>query len=281
MYTQYLHISNRICALQIGADHKLFPLLPPNRFLYLDKKRLVEVMKVDDARWHYNTYLGLRGWNKKRRKYVEGALYTNIFFNWCRKINLGKGERVDIQITTEDNVVSTVSIIREKNVQHPQLQHCTNLGKVLSKYTPNTFRKNCHDRGKMYVVGNGKLGSSQIGTYRVTENKDVQDALSSLSNADIYYNGIGLAETVRSIRHKKKYSSHPSMGDCFVSNVTSSCNYINAAHLDVDDCCEGIITWTIDGDDVDNDIYFILPNVTVDGHKATIIKIYNGMTIKN
>ena len=42
------------------------------------------------------------------------------------------------------------------------------------------------------------------------------------------------------------------MGDCFVSNVTSSCNYINAAHLDVDDCCEGIITWTIDGDDVDN-----------------------------
>ena len=70
------------------------------------------------------------------------------------------------------------------------------------------------------------------------------------------------------------------MGNCFVSNVTSSCNYINAAHLDVDDCCEGIITWTIDGDDVENQFYFILPNVTVDGDKATIIKIHNGMTIK-
>ena len=70
------------------------------------------------------------------------------------------------------------------------------------------------------------------------------------------------------------------MGNCFASNVKSSCNYINAAHLDVDDCCEGIITQTIDGDDVENDFYFILPNVTVDGDKASIIKIHNRMTIK-
>ena len=123
--TQCSRKSNRICGTQIGADHKLFPLLPPNGFLH----RLVEVMKADDARWHCNACLGLRGWNKKRRKCVEGALHTNIFFDWCRKINLGEGEQVDIQITTEDNVVSTVSMIQEGNVQHPHLQHCKNLGK--------------------------------------------------------------------------------------------------------------------------------------------------------
>ena len=68
--------------------------------------------------------------------------------------------------------------------------------------------------------------------------------------------------------------------DCFASSITSSWNYINAAYLDVDDCCEGIITWTIDEDDTDNEFYFVLPNVTVDGEKATIIKIHNGLTIK-
>lgn len=80
-------------------------------------------MRVDDARWHYNTYLQLRGWNKKRRKYVEGALYTNIFFDHCRIINLERGEQVDIEILTECNVQSTVSIFLEADEQHPHLKH--------------------------------------------------------------------------------------------------------------------------------------------------------------
>lgn len=63
----------------------------------------------------------------------------------------------------------TVSIFRDTDEQHPYLQHCTNLGKVLSRYTPNIFRNNCHDRGKMYVVGTGKSGSSQIGNYLQTD----------------------------------------------------------------------------------------------------------------
>ena len=106
---------------------------------------------------------------------MEGALYTNIFFDHCRIINLGKGEQVDIEIATECNVVSTVSIFREADEKHPHLQHCTNLGKLLARYTPNTFRENCHDKGKMYVVGTGKLGLSQIGNYRLTENGDVKN----------------------------------------------------------------------------------------------------------
>lgn len=69
-------------------------------------------------------------------------------------------------------------------------------------------------------------------------------------------------------------------GGCFVSSITSSCNYINAIHHDVDDSCKGIVTWTFDGDMEPTDWYFILPNLSVDGEKTTIIKLHHGMSIK-
>ena len=240
----------------------------------------MHVKEIYDARWHYNTYLELRGWNKKKRKYVEGALYTNIFISNCRIIDVGKGEKLDIEIKTQLNVQSTISIFHEPDENHPHLCHCTNLAKVVSRHRPNTFRKNCNDKGRMFVVGTGRLGSSHVGTYQLTEYPGVEMALSNLKYADQYYRSIGLSATVDEINNLKRYKNHPSMENCFVSSITSSWNYINAAHVDVDDCCEGIITWTIDEDDVDNEFYFVLPNVTLDGDKATIIKIHNGLTIK-
>ena len=64
-YCESVLIFFRLFGRQIGTDHCLFPLLPPNRFLYLDKKRVVNVTTVSDARWHYNTYLELHAFNKK------------------------------------------------------------------------------------------------------------------------------------------------------------------------------------------------------------------------
>ena len=139
-------------------DHHLFPLLPPNRFLYLDKKTVVNVTSINDARWHYNTYLELPAWNRKRRKYVHGALYTNIFHDTCRTINLGKGEGLDITVMTELNIESTVSIFVEPNRDHPHLHNCCNLGRIILTYLPNSYRKNCGDKGCMYIVERGRLG---------------------------------------------------------------------------------------------------------------------------
>ena len=70
------------------------------------------------------------------------------------------------------------------------------------------------------------------------------------------------------------------MKDYFVSSIVLSCNYINAAHYDVDDTCAGIVTWTFDGEDEPIEWYFILPNVSLDGNKATIIKLQHGLSLK-
>ena len=106
----------RIFGRQIGVDHNLFPLLPPNRFLYLDRKRVVNVQTVEDARWHYRTYLELQRLNKKKRRYVEGALYTNIFYSNCRVLDLSRGQHLDINVTTEDNCRTKISIHVEADI---------------------------------------------------------------------------------------------------------------------------------------------------------------------
>ena len=199
-YYKSVLIFFRLFARQIGIDHYLFPLLPPNRYLYLDKKRVVNVTTVSDARWHYNTYLELHAFNKKKRKYVEGALYTNIFYSSCRIINLCKGQHLDIVVTTEHNVKSIISIYVEADEHHPHLCCCQKIGRLLSKHRPNTYRKNCKDKGEMYVVGTGKLGSSNVGTYKLTESKGLEDELQNLSSAEEYYRNIGFGETIDIIK---------------------------------------------------------------------------------
>lgn len=44
-------------------------------------------------------------------------------------------------------------------------------------------------------------------------------------------------------------------------------------HYDVNDTCTGIVTWTFDGKEEPTEWYFVRPSVSLDGNKATIIKL--------
>ena len=52
----------------------------------------------------------------------------------------------------------------------------------------------------MYVVGTGKLGSSNVRTYKLTESKGVQEELQHLGRAKEYYRNIGFGDTVDIIK---------------------------------------------------------------------------------
>ena len=108
---------------------------------------------------------------------------------------------------------------------------------------------------------------------------EVQDILRKFNIAEDYYRQIGFDGTVDTIINSKPHLNHECMEGCFVSSITSSFNYINAAHFDVDDACAGIVTWTFDDCNIEGECYFVLPNVCIDGNKATIIKLKHGITI--
>ena len=177
--------------------------------------------------------------------------------------------------------MSNMYIFLDERNDNVHLQNCCKLGSVLSKYKGNTFRKNCLDEGHMYIVGIRKLCNGSVTRYKLTESDEVKEALKNLVRcSEDYYRYIGLTKLIDSLKLKQKIKKDSTMSECFVSTVTSSFNYRNSAHVDVDDDLEGIVTWTKEGSCEVEGWYFLLPNVTVDGNKGIAITIKHGLTIQ-
>ena len=111
---------------------------------------------------------------QKRCKYLDGALYTDLFSDCCDFIEPSKGQTININVTTEDSCSTTICIFCDGNIHSTYLTNCKNLGIALSKFKGNTFRRNRRDIGNMYIVGNGKMGNGKSGTYRLTEEVSVK-----------------------------------------------------------------------------------------------------------
>ena len=276
-----MHYSITLYGRQIDDSNVKFPFIPPNQFLYIDRKTHVEALSLKDGKWLYNTYLQMRSLNRKRRKYLEGALYTRIFDNSARVINLTPGEVLNLNVITQYNTVTTMSLFVEGNKHHPHLINCSRLGRELSKFRGNTCRQQCRDRGHMYIVGSGMKANKEIGIYHLTNEPSVQHAISAIvKSASPYYVANGLSSTVQEIHDNKKHTCHEFMKNSFVSSITSSYNYVNASHVDIHDACEGIVTWTTENEEEVEDWYFVLPNVSMDGMRGTVIKLKHGITLK-
>ena len=88
-----------------------------------------------------------------------------------------------------------------------------------------------------------------------------------------YYEEIGFSQEMNEMNNQRL---HGQMNDknFFTSAIVQSQNLVNAAHYDVDDKTMSIATWT--ELDIGKAInwYFILPNVTRDGHKGIAINIW-------
>ena len=223
----------------------------------------------------------MRSLNRKRRKYLEGALYRTIFDNSARVINLSAGEVLNLNVITQYKTVTTMTIFLEENKHHPHLINCNRLGRELSKFRGNTCRQQCRDRGHMYIVGSGMKANKEIGIYHLTNVPSVQHAISAIvKSAAPYYIANGLSSTVQEINDNKKHKCNEFMKNSFVSSITSSYNYVNAAHVDVHDACEEIVTWTTENEAEVEDWYFVLPNVSMDGMRGTVIKLKHGITLK-
>ena len=69
------------------------------------------------------------------------------------------------------------------------------------------------------------------------------------------------------------------MKGAFVCTIATLHNLINAAHVDVYDTSQSIVTWTKEEHTHLDFWYFVLPNVTRDNKRAIVIKIKHGLTI--
>ena len=70
-------------------------MLPPNQFTFIDGRTIVEVGNVEDARWHYKTCMSMDANKRKHCKYLDGALYKDIFWEVADVIEVKDGEQLN------------------------------------------------------------------------------------------------------------------------------------------------------------------------------------------
>ena len=202
---------------QLNSNDDLYPLLPPNEFVSPYNKEPFCVDNAVDARWQYRTRMNMYNHKHKRRKHIDGALYSRIFMENAEVIDIKAGNTVDIVIKLADGMTTTVTAFVEKDTKSKHLDNCKCLAQCLSKKNPNTFRRTSSDIGDMYVVGNGRKGDGSTGTYDLTNTNGVHKLLHNVTmSAEYYYRKNNLSHQIDIMRSKKKHSNVSSMKGGFV-----------------------------------------------------------------
>ena len=123
----------------------LYPLHPPNQFLFHDRVSIINVDSIEEARLFYNPFKRTRFHKQKKNKYIDGALTTKLWSDSADIIIIEKGSCLTLNIQLCNNQMTIMRLFLEDSPDHPHLLNCQNFAKQVIKYPANTFRKNRED----------------------------------------------------------------------------------------------------------------------------------------
>ena len=265
-----------INATQIPVNSTNSPLLPPNCFLHSKSSRLRNASYTTslESFKYFKKQQQCPSNHRKKRKYVDGAIYTHIFDDRSFIIKPGVSSRILLNCNLENGERSTVEIYRD-NPNSIFLDKCNELGEALSKKRQRV-RWQCNDLGKMKIVGKHNDHEFSVGKY--VDVKECSKKIALL--ASDYFDSIGFKKYVDAIASCNKYGKCDGMENLFCSCIVQSQNLVNSAHFDVNDNSISISTWTETNPGMAKGWYFVLPNVTFDGKNGIAIQLSHGTTIK-
>ena len=223
-----------------------------------------------DARFEYQA--AIKMYNTNFRKYLTGSKYRSLYEDTYRII---EDEHFKIVVKLEDGTFTEITVTTLPS-NHELIN---NIKDFCIKYFKNRKNGNCRvtsgDGGTMNVIGmNAKLKRG----YNI--NDDLKSDLRHVCEmASEYYKSLFEYEASTMIENSTHHERIKEMKDCIVSEFLVSKDLVNAAHLDSFDTSMSIATWV---EEIENDAKgwnFILPNVTSDGEKGTVIPLSHGKII--
>ena len=271
-----------LAAKQFQHNHIEAPLIPPNKFLHVDRRTPVFPETSDDARHLYQTYSKHSLNRNIKMKFVDGALYTSLFNDCVEILHPKPGCMISINVCLLDSgEISQVVITYDIHVGCKYLMSLNKLGIYMSKMKGNTFRSSLKDDGKMSVIGCGKKGNGSVGTYKLTnESEDIHSATTDITDlAGQYNNNIGSRQVMDDISSNSSYGFFQT-NKFFASSIVPSEDLVNAGHCDVNDSSKCIATWTELKIWHASCWYFIMTNVTLDGVRGLAVALHHGVSIK-
>ena len=146
------------------------------------------------------------------------------------------------------------------------------VGTIFIESQTKYFKKKTCRFGEMFIAGYGVV-NGKIHTYKITDNKEIQTILNNISSSSSLYqyyiqNGFdyailnnissssiyqyyiqnGFDYAIYNIINKRKVGPHASMCNSFVSSTVSSIRLCNAAHYDINNTINWLVTWTHDNE---------------------------------
>jgi hypothetical protein len=272
----------KISGEQVGEDEPLF--LPPDYF-NTDDLDMTEDHDLNDAEHAKSIYVWLKSKRlsiRRKRKFVRGCLYKNIFEGYHMIDASGDSSNVrELEVSLKSGEISVVRISSASN-ELDVLDAIVELGESLP--LNGNCRREVGDLGDMYALG---YRSSKTGQkYKYTNYPDVSQAMKKASvkvaNMMKRLSPSDLADIQQAERNKK--SPCPPLEEMGGIDGPGTCimisrNLANASHLDINDKSRSFAIWVEKRKGKAGNWYFVMPDVSINGSKGVIIKLFHGCVI--
>ena len=262
---------NVINAVNIKDNNVKAPLLPPDEITIAGSMFNI-IDPVIGRAWYKDQVKKDYNSSKTKRGYLIGSYYSSLYNHSLSNI-IDWNDKNDINISVMMNSTD-YSVIKVRKCPDILSESILELHNRLKRESPNSCRHKYGDKGKMFALGKKDITNE----YAICNN-----------NPDICM----LIEKISTIRKRWYIESFP---EDYKSNfnIPIDINYMkfglsdlmvhsmglcNASHYDVFDDSITVSTWIEEEINVTDNWYLVFPNVTCDGKKAIVIKLFHGCTI--
>lgn len=271
---------------QIDLDDKNSPLLPPNEIMQspdasVDGSRRSTTFKsAKQARDNFKRLQRLPSSSRRQRKFVYGALYSNLFDGFYL-IDPTK-EDVDLKVaipSSDDTMIHVRLISPEDGIGRDKL-----LKSVLALGDSLTGNGNARG-GKV-----GDVGAMHALGYRCAKTKEIYvgtttsaDKIRKASVLMRHWMEDNLRDVLKNLLESDQEQNTSGSLDCMLqgpgSRIMFSVNLGNSPHYDSGDSSYSVAIWTEQRPGLAKNWYFVLPNVSYKGSNGMAIKLVHGVLI--
>jgi hypothetical protein len=262
-------------AVQISDDDDRSPLLPADRLSEVTFR-----MGENEARDLNKFYKGEPKSKRRKRGFVHGALYDNLFPGYFEIDHLLLG---DVDIVVDDLKSKTISKLKVRSAasDKPLMDQIVELGESMP--AKGTCRRDVGDLGDMFAVG--YRSKAQRLVYKQTRHEATKKAMTALTTQVVPFLRRHYQEVLSDIQQAEQagVTAAPlaEMGGVEGpgGSIMISRNLGNSSHFDNSDGSNSCSIWAEKHVGNATNWFFVLPNITINGSKGVVIKLRHGVSI--
>ena len=260
-----------INAINYDDSSQHAPLLPPD--LMTVSNRLVSFDNINEAREWFNVLCSSdKTYKNTKRKYLPRSYHDKMFnLQHCFIYDRTKMGDVDIKVELSNDIDTYIKIRKAPNNLTNEI---LKLQLLLNDNNKSNARSKSGDEGKMFALG---LKNDQE-EFKICDNNPVLTNQIEVvgSERKVWFKSIFNKdyEDHFSFENKLPYTQN-SLSDMMVHSIA----LCNASHYDVDDVSITTSTWVEEVIGNTKNWYLVFPNVSVNGSKGLVIKLFHGCTI--